>query len=461
VLAWAESNGLRTPGGLVLPAEAFWEALDACDALAQARYLQGAALRLDPRHTLDIAAAIAAAMDSRAVAGLAAAAAQAAFAALAPPPLVCRSSSAMEDGHRAAFSGVFTSVLDLCSAGALAAAVAECWRSAFSPTAVRYLLRVGAEPLDLGVALLLQRQVVAPWYGVYVSSDPVTGAGEARADLTDVGPDAVVGGAVTPLRAVRRDEGWTGTDAHPELEPSLEAVHRAAACLARHLGAEVDLEFALPEPGGEPVILQCRPLTAVRGPVEATPPAETGTVLAGRPCAAGRASGMGGETVAVVDRLTTADYGVVFDHTAIVAEDDASPLSHLAILCRELGVPFVCGVEGARTALVGRWVTVDGGTGLVEIAEKAAAAAPPVDGAGDVEPTLSRLELVLRVLAEAEPGADPAAEAERILRRYGEALGAAGARVTAHPIAAADRGRLERLGTDLLGPGFPIDGILA
>jgi hypothetical protein len=76
-------------------------------------------------------------------------------------------------------------------------------------------------------------------------------------------------------------------------------------------------------------------------------------------------------------------------------------------------------------------------------------------------PALSRLELVLRVLAEAEPGADPAAEAERILRRYGEALGAAGARVTAHPIAAADRGRLERLGTDLLGPGFPIDGILA
>ena len=45
-------------------------------------------------------------------------------------------------------------------------------------------------------------------------------------------------------------------------------------------------------------------------------------------------------------------------------EQDASPLSHVAVLCRELGVPLVCGVAGARANLAGRRVVVDGGTGV-------------------------------------------------------------------------------------------------
>ena len=62
----------------------------------------------------------------------------------------------------------------------------------------------------------------------------------------------------------------------------------------------------------------------------------------------------------------------------LVAET-GSPLSHLAILARELGVPTVVGVEGAATRFPpGSLVMVDGTSGDVELLEAGA----PADGVG-------------------------------------------------------------------------------
>ncbi|MGI8984022.1 MAG: PEP/pyruvate-binding domain-containing protein, partial [Acidimicrobiales bacterium] len=379
VLGWAAANAMVTPGGLVLAAEAFWAALDACGAAGRARYLQASAVRLDPVQAHAVAAGIADAMRSPAVDGLARTAADEAFGALdaqplgalnAQPlgalnaqPLVCRSSAAMEDGPAAAFPGVFVSVLGIGSPAELAAAVATCWRSAFSPGALAYVLRMGVEPIDLSLALLLQRQVEARWYGVYAGVDPVTGVAEPVADLTDAGPDALVAGGRPTIEARRRRGRWSGA---PGLEASLESVHGMAGVLAGHLGAEVDIEFALAAAGAEPVLLQCRPLTAIgRRGVPASSPA--GEALAGRPCAAGRAAGVGNALggIAVVDRLTTADAAVVLGHAGVVTEHDASPLGHVAILCRELGVALICGVADAQARLDGRWVEIDGATGAI------------------------------------------------------------------------------------------------
>ena len=62
VLAWASARGLPTPGGVVLPASRFWAALAACGARKQAHYLAASAMRLDPRHSMDLAAGIHAAL---------------------------------------------------------------------------------------------------------------------------------------------------------------------------------------------------------------------------------------------------------------------------------------------------------------------------------------------------------------------------------------------------------------
>jgi pyruvate,water dikinase len=435
-------------------AERFWAAVDACGVTAQARYLEASALRVDPTQALAVAAAITEGLGAPALDVMAAAEAEAAFARLDAARVVCRSSSAMEDGTAAAFPGVFVSVLDIASPAALARAIATCWRSAFSPAAAGYLLRMGAEPLDFSLALLLQPQVGADWYGVYVSVDPVTGAAGALADLSNEGPEALVGGGTVKLRARRRSDGWAGIDQTPALAASLESVHRAARLCRRRLGGEVDMEFALPAAGAEPVILQCRPLTQI-GTAEGAGAASTPT-MRGRPCAGGRVSGMVGAPggIAVVDRLTPADYGMVLGHAGIVMEQDASPLSHVAVLCRELGVPFVCGVVGARAELAGRRVVVDGWTGAVHRAGAEEVAARGAGTSAPAEPVMSAVELLLRVFAGARPGRSPAAEAERLLAGYAGALGGDSVRVVAHAGDPDELAGLDRLGGQLFGPDF-------
>ena len=440
----------------MVPAERFWAAAEASGVCGQVRYLEASALRLDPAQALAVAASITEGMRSPALEALASAEAEAAFARLAEPRVVCRSSSAMEDGAAAAFPGVFASVLGITSPAGLAAAIATCWRSACSPAAVRYLLRMGKEPLDFSLALLLQRQVGAAWYGVYVSVDPVTGAAEPRADLSTDGPEALVGGGTATLRARRRAEGWAGVDPAPALAASLESVRHAALLFGGRLGAEVDVEFAVPHAGAGPVIFQCRPLTHV-GTVAAGRGGHGASVVArGRPCAGGRVAGMVGEPggIAVVDHLTPADYGLVLSHAGVVMERDASPLSHVAVLCRELGVPFVCGVAGARAALAGRRVVVDGGTGVVALAGAGVVAAPVAETPAPAEPVMSAVELVLRVFAEGRPGQPPAVEAERLLGRYAGALGGSSARIVGHPVDPDELAALDRLGGRLFGPDF-------
>jgi len=175
-LGWATAEGIRTPGGFVLPAEYFWAALQACGAADQARYLASNALRLDPRQTHAVAAAIRTALASDALDIEAASIAHHVFPRLGSSRIVARSSAAMEDGATAAFPGIFVSVIDIRSPAALAIAIARCWRSAFSESAIDYLLRLRAEPVDFSLGVLLQPFIEAAWYGLYVSVDPIAGA---------------------------------------------------------------------------------------------------------------------------------------------------------------------------------------------------------------------------------------------------------------------------------------------
>jgi phosphohistidine swiveling domain-containing protein len=254
---------------------------------------------------------------------------------------------------------------------------------------------------------------------------------------------------------------------------SLEGVHRAALVLACHLGTDVDVEFALPAAGGEPVILQCRPITGGIGPPLV---GDAGTVtgrmlLQGRAGAAGSATGVATDPfhstgqveeprrIAVVGVVTTADYEIVFRHAAVVTERDASPLSHVAILCRELGVPLVCGVNRARDLLIGRLVAVDGAAGEVRILDDETAARGPGTGVpppprSEATVAISAVELVLRVIAEGGPGRRPADEAGRIARRYARALGTDSVDIVGHPVGPGDLAQVEQLGATLFGPDF-------
>jgi phosphohistidine swiveling domain-containing protein len=65
---------------------------------------------------------------------------------------------------------------------------------------------------------------------------------------------------------------------------------------------------------------------------------------------------------------TNVGWTPLFPRAAAVVTDVGAPLSHAAIVARELGIPVVVGCGSATTRLrTGDWVCVDGGRGTVEI----------------------------------------------------------------------------------------------
>ncbi|MDH4144779.1 MAG: PEP-utilizing enzyme [Acidimicrobiia bacterium] len=73
----------------------------------------------------------------------------------------------------------------------------------------------------------------------------------------------------------------------------------------------------------------------------------------------------------LVAEATDASWSPLFVEAGGIVVERGGPLSHAAILARELGVPAVLNVAGAARALDGRTVTVDGDEGVVHVHEEA------------------------------------------------------------------------------------------
>ena len=69
---------------------------------------------------------------------------------------------------------------------------------------------------------------------------------------------------------------------------------------------------------------------------------------------------------------TNVGWTPIFPRAAAVITDVGAPLSHAAIVARELGIPAVVGCFNATSMLkTGDRVRVDGGKGTVELMQKA------------------------------------------------------------------------------------------
>lgn len=71
----------------------------------------------------------------------------------------------------------------------------------------------------------------------------------------------------------------------------------------------------------------------------------------------------------LVAAATDASWSPLFVRAGAIVVDRGGPLSHAAILARELGVPAVLNVRGASQMLDGRSLTVDGDAGIVVVHE--------------------------------------------------------------------------------------------
>jgi len=235
-LAVLAAEGFAVPAGVVVTTRAFDEAL--ADALTLGRPV---------RVPADVLAALAEAVRPWG-------------------SVAVRSSAVAEDLAGASYAGLYTSVLDVpAEPAALAAAVEQCWASARSELVAGY-----AGPRHTpGMAVLVQTMVAATVAGVAFTADPVTG--ERDVVVLDAVPGVaarLVGGEVTPDRWVvraERAERAAGAREPAALDAeSALAVARMARAVAGRWPAPQDIEWALA--GGEPVLLQARPITALPVP---------------------------------------------------------------------------------------------------------------------------------------------------------------------------------------------------
>jgi pyruvate,water dikinase len=117
-------------------------------------------------------------------------------------------------------------------------------------------------------------------------------------------------------------------------------------------------------------------------PAPAEPGADNGLVT-GSPGSSGRAEGFArclerledGEELRPGEILVTAQTNIgwtfLFPRAAGIITDVGAPLSHAAIVARELGIPAVVGCGDATQRLTtGDWVRLDGGRGTVEILKR-------------------------------------------------------------------------------------------
>jgi pyruvate,water dikinase len=266
-LARMTELGLPVPEGFVVPADLLAEAVDA-EALRAAL----------PDHE-KAQAIVAAAEVPDAIAE--------AYAALGEdPPVAVRSSACAEDSETASYAGQQETYLYVRGADAVRERVRDCWASFFSERAIFYRQKKGSLD-DLGMAVVVQRMVLADVAGVLFTCDPVRGRRDRMVVEAVLGlGEAAVSGQVTPDHYILKRDGTVrkaqvsqqpiaivpvesgGTEerelgdegAEQKLdEHQLRRLAELGADLEQRLGGPQDIEWALED--GSLYVLQARPVT--------------------------------------------------------------------------------------------------------------------------------------------------------------------------------------------------------
>jgi pyruvate, water dikinase len=203
-------------------------------------------------------------------------------------PVAVRSSACAEDSEMASFAGQQETYLNVRGAHDVLERVRECWASFFSERALFYRSRKGSLA-DLGMAVVIQRQLVPEKSGVMFTIDPVRqrrdqmvieavwGLGESAVSGR-VTPDHYVVArdgsvkqikiSIQPFEIVPLPEGGTEErDLTPERgrarvldDSDLAKLAELGGKLQAHFGSPQDVEWAFQD--GRLYLLQSRPVTA-------------------------------------------------------------------------------------------------------------------------------------------------------------------------------------------------------
>src|SRR5580693_373727 len=118
-------------------------------------------------------------------------------------PVAVRSSATVEDLPGMSAAGQHDTYLNVRGEAAVLEAVKRCWSSLWSARAIGYRARLGVEPGEVNIAVVVQQLVLAEAAGVMFTIDPIDGAHDKVVISANWGlGESVVAGEVTPDVAV-------------------------------------------------------------------------------------------------------------------------------------------------------------------------------------------------------------------------------------------------------------------
>ena len=214
-----------------------------------------------------------------------------AYHTMGEPAVVVRSSATAEDLAEASFAGQQDTYLNVQGVADVLGHVQRCWASLWTARAIHYRQRLGIDPLNVAMGVVVQTLVPAEVAGVLFTQNPTTGAPDELVVNASYGlGESVVSGLVTPdsyvvdratLQTKQVDVGAkeimvVAAEGSGTASLAVREDQRRARALPEHLlrelatlglraeahfGSPQDLEWAFAD--GRLWILQARPVTTV------------------------------------------------------------------------------------------------------------------------------------------------------------------------------------------------------
>jgi pyruvate, water dikinase len=131
-----------------------------------------------------------------------------AYRSLGPDvPVAVRSSACAEDGESASFAGQQETFLNVIGSENVLGGIVRCWASFFSEAALFYRRNKGSLT-DLGMAVVVQKQIASDKSGVMFTTDPIRQRTDQMVIEAGYGlGEALVSGLITPDNYVARRDG--------------------------------------------------------------------------------------------------------------------------------------------------------------------------------------------------------------------------------------------------------------
>lgn len=284
-LAAMRTAGLPVPSGFVVPATALRESLETSGTAQSVRALLS---RIDSDSAASSAShelqeLVTSAHLERTLADQISAALQ----RLEATTVAVRSSACAEDGDTASYAGQQETYLNVSGADQVLDKVVKCWGSFFAERALFYR-RLKGSLTDLGMAVVVQRQLDPDKAGVMFTIDPVRhrrdqmmleaawGLGEAVVSGIVIPDHYIVGRdgslkrshvAKQTVKIVRRQDGGTEEVELDDETASAQVLDEDEITALAELGRQVEEVFGAPQDvewaieAGKLYLLQSRPIT--------------------------------------------------------------------------------------------------------------------------------------------------------------------------------------------------------